>query len=71
MFIGGTNNQGRADRCFVEEIDVLNLENLNWISIQLVSEGHLRRTEHSTAVSEDHSKIYIFGGVGGDFLLTN
>lgn len=55
----------------MEEITVLNLENLHWITIDLMKNAIIERAEHSTAVSEDQTKIYIFGGVKGDFLLSH
>ena len=57
--------------CFVDEISVLNLETLTWSHCNLVNHNQMQRSSHSTALTTDNNKIYIFGGIDTDFALCN
>jgi len=48
---------------------VLNLEKLIWCEVEVCGDNRLQRAEHSTALSAEEDKIYIFGGVDKDFNL--
>ena len=57
---------GRNQNNFVNTIYLLDYANLTWTKVKC-GEEKVCRAEHCSVVSADQDKIFVFGGVTGDF----